>query len=350
MRSTSRATHCMPIAIRGGGHSIAGSARRRRGMLIDLTDMRAVHVDPHANRRVVQGGALWADVDRETQAFGLVAPGGVVSDTGVAGLTLGGGDGWVRRKYGLTIDSSSRPRSSRADGRVLTARHRAPRPLLGAPGRRRQLRRRDLVHVRAEPARPARRPSRRRSTPPRSTRRSCAAGATTSKARRTRSPRSWSRSPSPPTRTCRRRCTTARSRSSAPSTAATRRGPRATRPLRELGTSSRDLSGPAPFTGVQSGFDGLFPAAASARSGSRSTSTRCTDDAIDTLTALADDRPAPLAMVEVMQMGGAIANVDPEATAFAQRTAPYLVASTATGPTRRRRAERRLGPRPPGTA
>ena len=73
--------------------------------MIDLTRMRAVTVDPIARRASVQGGAVWGDVDRETQAFGLVVPGGVVSETGVGGLTLGGGEGWVRRKYGLTIDS-----------------------------------------------------------------------------------------------------------------------------------------------------------------------------------------------------------------------------------------------------
>ena len=74
-----------------------------------------------AGSRVVQGGALWADVDRETQAFGLVAPGGVVSDTGVAGLTLGGGYGWVRRKYGLSVDALVEAEVVGADGEVRTA-------------------------------------------------------------------------------------------------------------------------------------------------------------------------------------------------------------------------------------
>ena len=113
--------HDLPIAVRGGGHSIAGLSAPHGGLLIDLADMRGVYVDPDGRRAIVQGGALWADVDRETQAFGLVAPGGVVSDTGVGGLTLGGGYGWVRRRYGLSIDQLVEAQVVTADGLLLTA-------------------------------------------------------------------------------------------------------------------------------------------------------------------------------------------------------------------------------------
>ena len=95
----------MRTAVRGGGHNVAGNASCDDGMVIDLSQMRAVLVDPHGKTARIQGGATWADVDRETQAFGLVCAGGVVSDTGVAGLTLGGGLSWMRRKMGMSIDN-----------------------------------------------------------------------------------------------------------------------------------------------------------------------------------------------------------------------------------------------------
>lgn len=93
------------VAVRGGGHNVAGNSMHDDGMVIDLSLMRTVLVNPQNKTAVVQGGATWAEVDRETQAFGLVCPGGVVSETGVGGLTLSGGLSWFRRKAGMSIDN-----------------------------------------------------------------------------------------------------------------------------------------------------------------------------------------------------------------------------------------------------
>jgi FAD/FMN-containing dehydrogenase len=113
--------HDLEIAIRGGGHNVAGTAVCDDGIVIDLSAMRGVRVDPAGRRAWVQGGALWGDVDHETQAHGLATTGGIVSHTGVAGLTLGGGVGWLMRKHGLTIDNLLAADVVTAGGKLLRA-------------------------------------------------------------------------------------------------------------------------------------------------------------------------------------------------------------------------------------
>lgn len=111
----------MPIAVRGGGHNVAGHGTVDDGIVIDLSDMKAIEVDPEARVARVQGGVTWGELDAATQVYGLATPGGVFSKTGVAGLTLGGGFGWIRNKFGLSCDNLIAAEVVTADGRVVRA-------------------------------------------------------------------------------------------------------------------------------------------------------------------------------------------------------------------------------------
>ena len=93
------------VAVRGGGHNVSGKALCDGGIVIDLSGMKGIHVDAKNHTARVQGGATLGDVDRETHVFGLAVPAGIISKTGIGGLTLGGGVGWLVRKYGLTCDN-----------------------------------------------------------------------------------------------------------------------------------------------------------------------------------------------------------------------------------------------------
>ena len=111
----------LEVAVRGGGHNVAGRATVERGLMIDLTPMKGIHVDPHARTARAQGGVTWAELNRETQLHGLAVTGGVVSTTGIAGLTLGGGLGWLMSKYGLALDNLRSVELVTAKGEVLRA-------------------------------------------------------------------------------------------------------------------------------------------------------------------------------------------------------------------------------------
>jgi FAD/FMN-containing dehydrogenase len=111
----------LEVAVRGGAHAFSGNAVCDDGLMIDLSAMREVRVDPESRRAVVGGGATWVDVDGATQAHGLAVTGGTVSHTGVAGLTLGGGMGWLTKKLGLTCDNLVSADVVSADGRCVHA-------------------------------------------------------------------------------------------------------------------------------------------------------------------------------------------------------------------------------------
>ena len=111
----------LPIAVRGGGHNVAGFGSCDGGLLVDLSPMQAVQVDPEARIATAEGGTLGAAFDRETQAFGLATTLGIVSSTGISGLTLGGGIGWLQRKHGLTADNLVAAELVTAEGELVRA-------------------------------------------------------------------------------------------------------------------------------------------------------------------------------------------------------------------------------------
>ena len=111
----------LPLAVRCGGHSVAGSGVVDDGILIDLSSLKGVRVDHTSRTARANAGALWGEFDRETQLFGLATPGGRVTTTGVGGFTLGGGYGWLSPKWGLTCDNLTSVDVVTADGRLVTA-------------------------------------------------------------------------------------------------------------------------------------------------------------------------------------------------------------------------------------
>ena len=111
----------LEIAVRGGGHNVAGRATVDKGLMIDLAPMKGIHVDAKARTAQAQGGVTWGELNRETQVHGLAVTGGLISSTGIAGLTLGGGLGWLMGKHGLALDNLLSVEIVTAEGKVLKA-------------------------------------------------------------------------------------------------------------------------------------------------------------------------------------------------------------------------------------
>jgi hypothetical protein len=112
--------HQLQVAVRGGGHNVAGHGTCDRGLVIDLSLMKGIEVDAQQRLARAEGGVLWKELDQATQVYGLATPGGLISETGIAGLTLGGGFGWLRNKFGLSCDNLVSARVVTANGSLIT--------------------------------------------------------------------------------------------------------------------------------------------------------------------------------------------------------------------------------------
>jgi FAD/FMN-containing dehydrogenase len=313
------------VAVRGGGHSVAGLSTCDGGIVIDLTRMRAVTVDPVARRAYVQGGAVWADVDRETQAFGLVVPGGVVSETGVGGLTLGGGEGWVRRKYGLTIDNLRSATVVCADGSVHVASADEDPDLFwalrGGGGNFGVVTHFDFDTHPLGPivafagvmysTRDA-----GEILPRWRDHIADAPDEVTSVAVAISMPAD----PSLPEAVHNQSCLII----GGVYVGDVDEGMKVLQPLRELGTPLADISGPTPFVGVNAAFDPFFPMGTYQSYWKAQNLDTLPDEALAVIAAKADSRPSPVTLAVVFQMGGAINRVGSTDTAYTERTAQWM--------------------------
>ena len=318
------------LSIKAGGHNVAGNAVNDGGLVIDLSQMNGVHVDPTTQTVRAQGGATWGDCDRETQLFGLAVPGGVVSPTGIAGLTLHGGVGHLRRKHGMSIDNLVSVEIVTADGELrrasasenadlfwavrgagsnfgvvtsfeFQAHPVGPMVMVGAVFY-------PLADVKA--LLPAWRDYMASAPDELNSLAIC-----------------WSVPPGdpfPPEHHGKDVFVVA-----AAYAGPVEDGEPVVQPLRELGRPLIDLSGPWPWVGLQSGFDALFPKGQYRYWKSRALA-ELSDAAIDDIADFANRRPAPLTDIIVWHHGGAMSRVDETATAYAGRDAAFHVTGEAS--------------------
>jgi FAD/FMN-containing dehydrogenase len=322
--------HDLLLSIRGGGHNVAGNAVNDGGLVIDLSAMRAVHVDPSTQTVRVQGGATLGDVDRETQLFGLAVPAGVVSTTGVAGLTLHGGAGHLRRKHGLTIDSLLSVDIVTADGQIRTASATENEDLFWAVrGAGSNFGVVTSFEFRAHPVGPMVMVGAifypfedvRQLLPAWRDCMNSAPEELSSVALL------WSIPPGepfPPEHHGKPVVVVAGAYCGA-----VEDGEPVVQPLRELGQPLIDLSGPWPWLGLQSGFDALFPKGAFYYWKSRAVAD-LTDDVIDVLADFGAHRPTPLTDITIWHQGGAMSRVGETETAYGGRDAGFLLTGEAS--------------------
>jgi FAD/FMN-containing dehydrogenase len=324
----------LPVAVRGGGHSFPGLSMCDGGLVIDLSPMRGIRVDPEARTARAQAGVLLGELDRETQAFGLAVPAGIVTHTGLAGLTLGGGIGWLMRRYGLTIDQLLAVDMVTADGEFVKASEEENADLFwGVCGGGGNFGIVTEFEFRLNPVGPI-----------------VVSG-----------PILWPMDQSPEVLRFYRdwikdapdELTTIVVHRHAPPlpvvppelhgkpvvaviccyAGPVEEGERVVRPMKEFGSPLLDLCGPQPFVALQSMFDPSFPQGWWYYFRSCNLA-ELSDDVIDIIADRALQMTSPLTAFPIFQLGGAISRVGEEATAYTGRGAGHTVNINATTATR----------------
>ena len=316
----------LDISVRAGGHNVAGFALCEGGLMIDLSMMRAVHVDPSLGRVTVEGGATWGDVDRETTLHDRAIPGGVISATGVGGLTLSGGIGWLRGKHGLSIDNLLAANVVLADGRYVRASESENADLLWAlKGGGGNFGIVTVFEFRIHPIETE----------------LYFCGPSYPESRASEIIPQWREfmksAPEGLTGLC--EFSTLPHDEAFPAEARGQRvvslahvydgpadkGERITRPLRGYGEPLVDFSGAMPYRTIQSLYDSLFPKGRD-RCYWKSLYLNRLDETVlaDILTWL-ERRPSEMTYASIWHFGGAVSRVAPDATAFGARTMPYML-------------------------
>ena len=323
-----RSNH-LPLAVRGGGHSIAGFSTAEGGVVIDLSPMRGVRVHREAMTASVGGGATWADVDHETQAQGLATTGGLVSTTGVGGFTLGGGIGWLMRKHGLASDNLVGADVVTADGRLVHASESENEDLLwGLRGGGGNFGIVTQFELRVHPVGPMvyAGPIFYPAAVSRDLLRAFRSWATEAPDEITALVNLTTAPPLPviPSEWHGKKVAALVAVSTVPDDGAT-----LVHPLREVAEPIADLLGPMPYQAMQTLLDPLWPKGIHAYFKATNLS-RLDDELIDRLCGLHLAAPGPQCELHVHQMGGAVARVADGATAFADRAMPFVL-NAATG-------------------
>jgi FAD/FMN-containing dehydrogenase len=306
-------THDLLVAVRGGGHNVAGHAVCEGGMMIDLSRMKGLRVDPVQRTAHAQPGLTLGEFDRETQAFGLATPMGFLSTTGIAGLTLGGGYGWLARSYGTASDNLRSVDLVTADGQCLTAsatEH--PDLFWGVRGGGGNFGIVTSFEYQLHPVGPV------------------LGGPVIYPFAQTKAVLQFHRefiSMAPDAYTCYPALGTSPAGEPVAVLRVCYHGPleegeRVLRPLRAFGSPIADLVRPMAYTALQSMYDAGWPSGIHVYWKSNAL-TELSDDAIDTMVAHCANRPAPQCGMALGQLGGAMSRVGQDETAFNHRHVRY---------------------------